>query len=63
MQLGWRIGRWCAPAVTVDRVELTMPGGGTVAAQGFGRAQCDTATFPDARSGTPVSVSRFLPEQ
>lgn len=61
--LGWRMNRWCAPPVTVDRVELSMPGGGTVAAQGFGRASCDTATFPDEHSAEAISVGRFLLER
>ena len=61
--LGWRMGRWCAPPVRIDRFDVVMPGGGAVAVQGFGSAACDTATFPDEHSGVPVTVSRFLPEQ
>jgi hypothetical protein len=63
LELGWRRDRWCAPAVTVDGVEVSMPGGGTLAVRGFGRSACDSATFPGEHAKAPVSVSRFLPEQ
>jgi hypothetical protein len=61
LSIGWSAAHWCGSVVTVAKLRIDIPGGGSVTVNGFGKSYC--GDDPAQTVQPPISVPTFTPPE